>query len=62
MAAKGVGAGAAEALEQLVWFLWATAIERPFYFLLAFVVPLLTTGIFAVSSLYIISALPSHQC
>ncbi|EAQ88138.1 hypothetical protein CHGG_04757 [Chaetomium globosum CBS 148.51] len=44
MAADGV----VESLEQLVWLLWATASERPFYFLLAVVLPLFGLGIFCV--------------
>ncbi|KAL2175741.1 glycosyltransferase family 2 protein [Thermothelomyces heterothallicus CBS 202.75] len=46
MAAQG--ATLIESLEQLVWFLWETASERPFYFLLAFVIPLLGLAIFCV--------------
>ncbi|KAK4145920.1 glycosyltransferase [Dichotomopilus funicola] len=48
MAANNIGAGAVAALERLAWFVWATATERPFYFLFVFVVPLLTVGIFAI--------------
>jgi hypothetical protein len=40
--------GAAESLEQLVWLLWTTAAERPFYFLLAVVLPLSGLAIFCV--------------
>jgi dolichyl-phosphate beta-glucosyltransferase len=38
-----------ESLEQLVWLLWATASERPFYFVLAVVLPLFGFAIFCVS-------------
>jgi hypothetical protein len=40
---------AVESLEQLVWLLWATAVERPFYFLLAVVLPLSGLAILCVS-------------
>ncbi|KAL2145045.1 hypothetical protein VTI28DRAFT_8145 [Corynascus sepedonium] len=46
MAAEGVTL--TESLEQLVWLLWATASERPFYFLLAFVLPLFALAIVCV--------------
>ena len=41
--------GSVESLEQLVWLLWATAAERPFYFLLAVVLPLSGLAILCVS-------------
>jgi hypothetical protein len=48
MAAQGAG----ESLKQLVWLLWATAVERPVYFLLAVVLPLSGLAILCVSSLH----------
>ncbi|KAK3294901.1 glycosyltransferase family 2 protein [Chaetomium fimeti] len=42
------GEGVVESLEQLVWLLWATASERPFYFVLAVVLPLFGLAIFCV--------------
>ncbi|KAK4103730.1 glycosyltransferase family 2 protein [Parathielavia hyrcaniae] len=40
--------GVLGSLEQLAWLLWETAWERPFYFLLAFILPFLWLAIFCV--------------
>ncbi|KAL2134674.1 hypothetical protein VTI74DRAFT_11185 [Chaetomium olivicolor] len=37
-----------EALEQLVWLLWETAWERPFYFLLTIILPLAVLAVFTI--------------
>jgi dolichyl-phosphate beta-glucosyltransferase len=40
--------GLLASLEQLAWLLWETASGRPFYFLMAFILPLIALAIFCV--------------
>jgi dolichyl-phosphate beta-glucosyltransferase len=40
--------GLLASLEQLAWLLLETAWERPFYFLVAFILPLIALAIFCV--------------